>query len=113
MSAVDALQNVDVDAALEALFDEVRSQPDQAKHRIFLFQLLCVAGQWDRALTQLNVAHELDPAAAMMANAYQEILRCEAFRAKVFAGTHTPLVFGDPAPWIAQRLEALQLQAQG
>lgn len=113
MSAGEALRTGDVDAALQELFDEVRAEPDKAKHRIFLFQLLCVAGQWDRALTQLNVAHELDPAAGMMANAYQEILHCEAYREKVFAGTHTPLVFGEPAPWIALMIEALQREAKG
>ena len=113
MSAEDALRNGDVDAALAALFDEVRSEPDQPRHRVFLFQLLCVTGDWDRALTQLNVARDLDPSALVMAQAYQEILQCEALRRKVFEGSHTPLIFGDPEPWLVQMLEALHLDHEG
>ncbi|MDC0935264.1 type VI secretion system accessory protein TagJ [Pirellulales bacterium] len=113
MSTPEALRNGDVGKALEELFDQVRNEPDEPRHRIFLFQLLCVAGQWDRALTQLNVARDLDPSSLVMAQAYQEILQCEVLRAEVFAGKRTPLIFGDPEPWLAQMLEALQLEANG
>jgi type VI secretion system protein ImpE len=113
MTAEELLKNGDVKQALTELFAQVRAQPSDARHRIFLFQLLCVAGQWDRALTQLNVAHELDPAAGIMGKAYQEILHCEAIRRSVFDGTRTPLVFGDPQPWFAQLLEALRLEGKG
>ena len=47
------------------------------KLRVFLFQLLCVLGQWERALTQLNVAAELDAQALAMAQMYREALQCE------------------------------------
>lgn len=113
MTAEELLKNGDVKQSLSELFAQVRAKPDDAKLRIFLFQLLCVAGQWDRALTQLNVAHELDPAAGIMGKAYQEILHCEAIRRSVFDGTRTPLVFGDPQPWLAQLLEALRLEGKG
>lgn len=111
MSALDLLKSGDVDQALAELFDQVRSEPHKAQHRIFLFQLLCVAGQWDRALTQLNVAQELDPTAGVMAKAYQEILQCEALRQQVFSGKRTPLIFGQPEPWLAKMVEALRLEA--
>lgn len=113
MSALDALQQGDVDAALEQLFDEVRAEPQEPRHRIFLFQLLAVAGQWDRALTQLNVVKELDPAAGVMAQAYHDFVACEAFRGEVFAGSRSPVIFGDPEPWLAQLIEALRLEGQG
>ena len=113
MSALESLRQGDVQAALKELFDEVRNQPDQPKHRIFLFQLLSVAGQWDRALTQLNVARDLDQAAGVMAQAYQEILQCEALRSEVFAGKRTPLVFGEPEAWLAQLIDAVRLAAEG
>ena len=70
-------------------------------------------GDWDRALTHLNVARDLDPESVVMAQAYQEILQCEALRNEVFKGKRTPLVFGDPVAWLAQMLEALRLSAQG
>jgi type VI secretion system protein ImpE len=113
MTAHELLKNGDVDQALTELFAQVRARPSDPKQRIFLFQLLCVVGQWDRALTQLNVAQELDPAAGVMGKAYQEILHCEAIRRTVFAGTRTPLIFGEPEPWLVQLLEALRLDGEG
>lgn len=113
MTAQDALQSGDLEDALAKLLDEVRAEPEQAKHRVFLFQLLSVKGDWDRALTHLNVARELDAGALMMAQTYQELLQCEALRKEVFAGKRTPLMFGDPLPWLAQMLEALRLDGEG
>ncbi|MFO1349473.1 MAG: hypothetical protein U1F68_01835 [Gammaproteobacteria bacterium] len=34
--------------------EQVRKNPANAKYRVFLFQLLAVLGQWERALNQLN-----------------------------------------------------------
>jgi type VI secretion system protein ImpE len=113
MSAYESLLSGDLGSALTALFDEVRNEPEQPRHRIFLFQLLSIVGEWDRALTQLNVARDLDPTAGVMAQAYQEILQCEALRRQVFDGLRTPLIFGDPEPWLAQLVEAMRLAGEG
>jgi len=113
MSAVEALREGDVDRALLELQDEVRAFPDEPRHRIFLFQLLSVRGQWRRALTQLQVVRDLDPAAIAMVRTYESVLQCEALRERVFAGEKTPLILGDPEPWIAELVEALRLSAQG
>ena len=56
------------------------------KLRVFLFQLLSVQGDWERALTQLNTAAEMDASALAMAQMYREALQCEVLRAEVFAG---------------------------
>ena len=48
---------------LAALTDEVRKQPANAKLRVFLAQLLCVLGQWKRAIEQMDTAAQLDAAA--------------------------------------------------
>jgi type VI secretion system protein ImpE len=91
----------------------VRARPSDSKLRIFLFQLLALLGQWERALNQLNVAAELDPAALAMAQAYREALRCEVLRAQVFEGRKSPMVFGQPEQWLALLIEALLLTGQG
>jgi type VI secretion system protein ImpE len=99
--------------ALSALQNEVRSQPADAKKRIFLFQLLCVLGQWERALNQLNVAAELDNAALAMAQTYREAIKCELLREHVFSGRKVPMLFGEPEPWIALLIEALLREGRG
>jgi len=102
-----------LEEALADLQGQVRKAPADPRLRVFLFQLLAVMGQRDRALTQLNVAAELDPKAIPMRETYKEALACEALRAEVFAGRRTPLLFGKPAEWIATLLQALQLTAAG
>ncbi|MBS1173150.1 MAG: impE, partial [Proteobacteria bacterium] len=56
LSAEDHLRAGDPAAALKLLQDQVRARPGDAKLRVFLFQLLCVLGQWERALNQLDTA---------------------------------------------------------
>ncbi|MHC4229658.1 MAG: tetratricopeptide repeat protein [Planctomycetota bacterium] len=60
VKAEELLRSGQLHEALAALESEVRADPANAKLRVFLFQLLCVLGDWERALTQLNTAAELD-----------------------------------------------------
>jgi len=106
-AAERAIRDADLDGALRLLQDHVRSQPSEAAPRVFLFQLLAVLGQWDRALTQLNVAAELDAKALAMAQMYREALQCETLRAAVFAGSRAPMVLGEPDEWLALLIESL------
>jgi len=98
---------------LAELQARVRTEPADAKHRIFLFELLSVLGQWDRALNQLNVAGELSAATLGMVQVYRQALHCEVLRGEVFAGKRSPLVFGQPEQWVALLIEALRLTADG
>jgi type VI secretion system protein ImpE len=106
-AAERAVRESDLDAALKLLQEQVRQRPADPKLRIFLFQLLCVLGQWERALTQLNVAADLDAQALGMAQMYREAVQCEALRAAVFAGERSPLIFGEPAEWLALLIESM------
>ncbi len=96
--------------ALEHLKRDVRSKPQDVAARIFLFQLFAVLGQWDRAQAQLVVCGQLDPATEMMVKAYTEAIRCERLRGEVMAGRKTPLVLGEPEPWLAAMIQALMIQ---
>jgi type VI secretion system protein ImpE len=113
MDAQQLISDGQLGAALTALQDQIRKDPSNAKYRTFLFQLLCVQGQWNRALTQLNVAAELDAATLPMAQTYREAIQCEALRDEIFAGKRLPVVFGEPLPWIALVAEALKLEGEG
>jgi type VI secretion system protein ImpE len=117
MSAIEAaehsLKNGDPAAALAQLQEQVRARPSDVRLRIFLFQLLCVLGRWERALNQLKVASGLDAAALPMAQMCGEAVRCEAIRADVFAGRKSPMVFGQPEQWLALLIESMLLAAAG
>jgi type VI secretion system protein ImpE len=112
MDALQLLQQGDLDAALAAVKQQVRDEPAESRHRTFMFQLMSVLGDWSRALTQLNVAGDLDSAAIPMVQTYREALNCEALREQVFSGVRSPLVFGDPEDWIALALEAIKCVAK-
>jgi type VI secretion system protein ImpE len=113
MSSQQALRNAELARALEELKNEVRREPAVAKHRVYMFQLACVMGDWDRALTQLNVARDMNAECLSMAQTYQELIQCEALRREVFAGARAPLFFGEPEPWIALVMEATRLSGAG
>jgi type VI secretion system protein ImpE len=107
------LKGGDPRAALARLQEDVRARPSDPKLRVFLFQLLCVVGQWERALNQLKVASELDPLALPMAQMYGEAVRCEAVRDEVFDGKKSPMVLGEPERWLALLIESRLLAGRG
>jgi len=113
VDARDLLRAGDVEGALNGLKEEVRRAPGDARLRTFLFQLFCVTAEWDRALTQLSVAAELDPLAQPMAETYRIAIRCEVLRERVFRGENSPTVLGDPGAWLPLLIEATRLQATG
>jgi type VI secretion system protein ImpE len=113
MNSAELLKSADTASALKALSDEVRTKPADAKLRVFLAQLLCVMGQWERALNQLTVAAELDALAIPMKQMYGEAIRCEGLRADVFTGKRTPMVFGQPDEWLALLIESLLRSGRG
>ena len=113
MTAEMLLQAGDPEAALQALQDQVRNNPTDAKLRIFLFQLMAVNGQWKRAQVQLELAGELDAEALPMLLAYRDVLNCELHREAVFEGKSKPLIFGEPEEWVAMLVEAQQAFAKG
>ena len=109
--AREALQGGNVQRALEQLKQDVRKGPRDPRLRTFLFQMFCITGEWDRALTQLKVARELDPNAEAMATTYQAAIRAELLREKIFRGERSPTVFGDPGEWVPLLIEATKLFA--
>lgn len=113
MTPEEILKSGDAAGALAALSDKVRANPGDNRLRIFLFQLMCVLGQWDRAIRQLKICGEKDVAALPMAQTYREAIICEVYREKVFAGEKSPLVMGQPQDWLAQLIESQRLLAKG
>jgi type VI secretion system protein ImpE len=106
-SAEDLLRAGNPAEALAALQAQVRAQGADPKLRVFLFQLLCVLGQWERALNQLKLCADLDAAAIPMREMYGAAIQCELLRAEVFAGRKSPMLFGEPQPWLALLIESL------
>ena len=99
--------------ALASLTAAVKAAPAKPQLRIFMAQLLCVLGQWERAHTQLNVVADMDSTTGPMREMVGYALRCELIRAAVFAGKRSPMVFGQPDEWLALLIESLLQHGQG
>ncbi|MBX3365668.1 MAG: tetratricopeptide repeat protein [Phycisphaeraceae bacterium] len=113
MTAEELIKQGRIDEALSALKAEVKAKPAEAGLRVFLFQVLAINGDWDRALTQLNVAAEMDGQHLLMTHLCRPALQAEAFRRDVFAGTRTPMLFGEPEPWMGWLVQANAYFGQG
>jgi type VI secretion system protein ImpE len=98
---------------LSELQKRIRADASNGKLRVHLFQLLCVIGDWQRALAQLQVCAQLDAKALPMAQTYREAIGCEMFRAEVFAGRRTPQIMGTPPAWLGLMIEALRHDGSG
>ena len=102
------------DEALASLRDAIRQDPADAGLRQFLYGLLAFGGQWEKALNQLQVVAGLLPEGGpVVATLVGALIRCESLRAEVFAGRKSPLLFGEPEPWMGELVEANRLLAGG
>ena len=113
LDAEQVLRSGDPAGALAALQGMVRDKPDDTRLRVFLFQLLCVLGQWERAQTQLELCAQMDPAALAMREMYRDAILCERVRSDVFQGIRSPMLFGEPESWIALLIESLIRAGRG
>ena len=95
---------------LAGAMSAVKAQPADPSARMKLFRVFCLTGQWDRAVTQLDTASGMDAELAMTGMVYKQAIACERFRAQVFAGSRTPVVIGQPQPWLGWMIEALQAE---
>jgi len=95
----------------------VRTRPQDTQARWLLFELLCVLGQWDRALKQLHMWARLTPDNESTAQVMRGLIRAEHQRMELFAGRAEPATLtatATSAPaWMAGLGEALRLAAPG
>lgn len=107
------LKEGDLDACLADVMEHVRADGSAIAPRVFLFQLFCVLGQWERARRQLYILKDADASTIPMFEVYDNLLQCEQVRQAVFAGQRSPLMFGKPAQWTADLASAVTALAAG
>ncbi len=110
MSAKQLLDEGKLSAALEALTAEVRAQPSDLARRTFLFELLCFAGELERAGRQLEaIAHlDSDPKAMVGLQVYRTLLEGESRRARLFSEGLRPRFLLEPPAEVSLHLEAIE-----
>lgn len=111
-NADDLLRSGDLDGARSVLIEGVRRNPGDVETRLFLFQLLAVRGEWDKAAMHLGTLAQVSPEAAMLAMVYGQAIAAERERAAIFAGTSRASIHGE-FPWAEGLADALQHEALG
>ena len=96
MKAQELLQAGKLDEAIQALGAELRESPTDARRRTFLFELLCFAGEYQRAEKQLDVLASDGQSAEMGAMLYRAALHAERIRQAIFEKRDYPST--GPAP---------------
>jgi type VI secretion system protein ImpE len=93
--------------AIDAQIKEVKAQPlDQGK-RLFLFELLAFAGEWDRARRQIEAVKYDDANLDTAVAAYRKLLDAEQARQELFQQGRTPKFLMPPPAHVQLRLQAL------
>jgi type VI secretion system protein ImpE len=91
MTVMELFQSGKLREAVQALSQEVRNNPLDAKRRIFLFELLCFAGEYDRAEKHLDLLAEAGSSARLGALLYRSAIHAEKDRQRMFAEGATPM----------------------
>lgn len=98
MDALSLYRSGNLRAAIDALGDELKKQPLDAKRRTFLFELLCFAGEYGRAEKHLDILADASSEAAAGAMLYRSALHAERERQEMFANGKLPLGTAHPSP---------------
>ncbi len=84
MNAQLLYQNGQLRQAIDSLSTLLRDDPTAVRQRTFLFELLCFAGEFDRAEKQLNLIASSGPEAEMGSLLYRSALHAERLRQEMF-----------------------------
>lgn len=84
MTARELYQAGKLDEAVLALNNELRDNPTDKKRRTFLFELLCFAGNFERAEKQLDVLAQDGPEAMTGTMLYRAAISAERSRQELF-----------------------------
>ena len=98
MDALSLYRSGNLRAAIDALGDELKKQPLDAKRRTFLFELLCFAGDYGRAEKQLDVLSDTSSEAAAGAMLYRSALHAERERQEMFENDRLPIGTAHSSP---------------
>jgi type VI secretion system protein ImpE len=118
-AAMDARELLDLGRlgeAIAVLGAELKASPTDKARRVFLFELLCFNGDYDRADKQLDAIGRLETTQSEVqlgVRQYVDLLAAERARAAVFAGKARPRFPLEPPQDVALHADALAKLAAG
>lgn len=99
--------------ATELALARVKANPTDESARIFLFELACFAGDWDRAGRQIDVIGHQDSKAMISSLIYRQCIEAERKRADFFSKGAKPEFLATPPDYVYGLLTAINLLNEG
>jgi type VI secretion system protein ImpE len=96
MKAKELYQAGKIEESLQVLASELRNDPTDIRRRTFLFELLCFAGELDRAEKQLDILSDLSKEAGMGTLIYRSAFQAERVRREMFDKKTFPQTTAEP-----------------
>ena len=112
-TAKDLLDAGQLQAAIEAVSQDVKARPSEMQPRTFLFELLCFAGDWDRAERQLDVIGHQSAQAELGVQVYRNNLKAERDRVRLFSDGLAPHFLTEPPAYVDLHLNAINRMREG
>ncbi len=99
--------------AITAMNGEVKGHPADADRRGFLGELLCLAGNLDRADLQFDTIAQQEPRLAVGVSLIRQLIRGEQARRQFFVEGRLPELLGPPPEHLRLHIEASVLLREG
>ncbi|MBX7053353.1 MAG: hypothetical protein K1X36_00225 [Pyrinomonadaceae bacterium] len=105
-NAKQLLENGDLTGSIASVLDHVRDNPTDIPARIFLFELSCFSGDWERAEKQLDVIGHQDANAMIGSLIYRNNFKAERDRERYFADGLKPGIIAPPPTYVEDLIQA-------
>ncbi|NIF59332.1 ImpE family T6SS protein Cts1E [Enterobacter sp. Ap-916] len=109
-SLTQALKNASLNALLEQVLAQVKTNPQDLKAREVLFKLYCVEGSWDKALLQLQTLALLDDALHKQTELYKNLVFSEMQRLQVLTGERQAATLQGEMPLWMEKLHQANVE---
>ena len=106
MNATEFYQSGQLDEAIAAATEQVKKSPMAVPARYFMAELLCFAGELDRADLQLDALGQQDPQVTLAILQFRHLIRAEKARQQFFAEGRLPEFLAEPASHVRPLLDA-------
>ncbi|HVF90423.1 MAG TPA: type VI secretion system accessory protein TagJ [Blastocatellia bacterium] len=99
--------------AIDQVISEVKAAPTDMQRRTFLFELLCFAGEFDRAERQLDVIGHQSAKAEIGVQVYRNNMKAERDRRRLFSDGLQPHFLVEPPSYVDLHLDAINRLREG
>ena len=112
-AAKDMLDAGDLQGAIDQMTSEVKSTPLDTERRTFLFEVLCFAGDFDRAERQLEVIATQSVRTEVGVQVYHNNIKAERERRRLFSDGLQPHFLSEPPAYVDLHVDAINRLREG